>query len=178
MANAQTLNPWRIDTCGVLSAGHVVVKKATIIPNAAGDAAVLVTWDTSATKKATQTNKTVTVTSSKTITSTASDFEAAEVTAGDIIKITNSSSGNNLGTFIVDARGGDDNITIETGNTLTDEATKVYSWTTQTPQTAIHLLSPGTEKIAWELDFGPAGLHLPNLALQSISSSAVVYLYV
>ncbi len=177
MANAQTMNPWRIDTCGVLSTGRVFARKAVIAPNAAGDAASLVSWDVSATKKATQTNKTVTVTSSKTITSTASDFEAAEVTAGDIIKITNSSSGNNLGTFIVDARGGDDNITIETGNTLTDEATKVYSWWTLTPQTTINLLSPGTEKIEFELDFG-SGIWLPNLALQSISTSAVVYLYV
>ncbi len=176
MANAQTMNPWKIDTCGVISTGRVRLTKATLVLSAEADTAVFVSWDVSATKKATMTNKTGTVTSSKTLTSTG-NFETAEVAAGDIIKIKNSSTGNNLGSFIVDTRDSDDAITIETGNTLTDEANKVYSWWTLTPQVSFTLKAPETEKMIVSLDW-PEGIWFPNLALQSISSSAVVYLYV
>jgi len=176
MANDLTINPVIVNTCGVLWTTPVRIQKATLVLSAEADTAVFVSWDASKTKHATQTNKTTTVTSSKTATSTG-NFEAAEVTAGDIIKITNSSTGNNLGTFIVDSRDSDDAITIETGNTLTDEANKVYSWWTLTPSVCFTLKAPETEKMIVSLDW-PEGTWFPNLALQSLSTSAVVYLYV
>ncbi len=181
MANVLTSGApvWKIATAGVVSTGPVIIKKALLIPNAAADAATFVSWDEDqGTKKATMSGKTATVTSTKTVTSTG-NFETGEVAAGDIIKIyTSVTTGNNMGTYVVDTRDSDDAVTIETANALTDEASSVYSWWTMTPYTVIQATSPGTEKCSYELDFGPDGLHLPNLALSAISTSAVVYLYV
>jgi len=179
MANTLTNgSPWICATPGVITDKPVIVWKALLNPNAAADLATFVSWNPNATKKATMSGKTATVTSSKTITSTG-NFETAEVAAGDIIKIyTSVTSGNNMGTYIVDTRDSDDAVTIEIGDTLTDEASKVYSWWTITPYVTIPMVSAGTEKVSLFLDFGPDGLHLPNLALSALTTSAVVYLYV
>lgn len=169
---------WICATPGVISTVPVVIKKALLNPNAAADLATFVSWYEPGSKKATMSGKTATVTSTKTITSTG-NFETAEVAAGDILKIyTSVTTGNNMGTYIVDTRDSDDAVTIETGNTLTNEVSSVYSWWTLTPFVTIPLVSPGTEKIQWWIDFGSDGLHLPNLALQAISTSAIAYLYV
>lgn len=176
MANDLTVNPWIVNTCGVLSTTPVRLQKATLVLNAEADTAVFVTWDPGATKKATMTNQAVTVTSTTTIASTG-NFETGEVAVGDIIKITNSSTGNNLTTGVISARSDDNTVVLMDGNALTNEADKTYSWWTLTPQVAFTLKAPETEKMIISLDW-PQGIWLPNLALQSLSTSAVCYLYV
>ncbi|MFA6315750.1 MAG: hypothetical protein WC648_05285, partial [Candidatus Paceibacterota bacterium] len=79
MANTLTNgSPWICATPGVISTGPVIVWKALLNPNAAADLATFVSWNPNATKKATMSGKTATVTATKTITSTG-NFETAEV---------------------------------------------------------------------------------------------------
>ena len=174
MANAQTMKVWRIDTEGILYTRPVAITRVVLYPSAAGDAATLASWDESATKKATMANKTVTTTLTTTITSTG-NFETAEVAVNDIIRITQTSTGKNIGYYQVGTRSSDDEIIVDSANALTNEASKVYSWWTLTPQTVIPLLAQATEKA---VEYAYDGLlRLPNLAISGISASAVVYIY-
>jgi hypothetical protein len=177
MANDQSLASfWYIDTCGVLSTTPLTIKTAMIVYNAAADTAVFVSWDPGKTKKATMTNKTIaSIASAKTITSTG-NFETAEVAAGDILQFTGTSDGTDQNaTVIIDSRDSDNAVTIETGNTLTNRASSFYgSWWTLTPTKCMELLTSGTEKQCLII---PGPISVPNLALQSISTSARVYLY-
>lgn len=167
---------WYIGTPGVLSTTPLKIKSIVLVPAAAADTAVFVSWDPGKTKKATMTAKTIaTIANAKTITSTG-NFETAEVAAGDILQFTSTSDGvDQNATVIVDSRDSDDAVTIEVGNTLTNRASAFYgSWWTLTPTKSIELLAAATEKAV------PAiyqNISVPNLALQSISSDARVYIY-
>jgi hypothetical protein len=169
-----------LDTAYALIDRPIHVSKVILYPNAAGDAAVIQSYNPEAAVRATMDYKSVTVTLGTTITSTG-NFETAEVAAGDIIHIYGSDSGNNKGNFIVSARSSDDAIVVggsEWDTTpLTNEASKYYSWTTITPYTSLPLLCPATEKAVQIVDFGDGGFIFPNLILKSLSSSAKVYIY-
>jgi hypothetical protein len=169
-----------LDTAYALIDRPIHVKKVILYPNAAGDYAVIQSYNPEAAVKATMDYKAVTVTLGTTITSTG-NFETAEVAAGDIIHIYGSDSGNNKGNFVVSERTSDNAIVV--GGTewdttpLTNEANKYYSWTTITPYTSIPLLTPTTDICEVQLDFGDSGFIFPNLILKSISTSAKVYIY-
>lgn len=182
MANTLlTQNVWYLDTEGVVTSNPVIVRKVILLPNAAGDSATFTQWGSQSslpTVRSTMLGKTVTTTSTTTITSTG-NFEAAEALANDIIEITKTSTGNNLGSWQIGTRSSDDAIIVDVGNgALTNEASKVYDWKVWKPAPAFKLVSPGTEKVAIQIDFGDKGFRFPNLAMNALSTSAVLYVYV
>lgn len=167
---------WYIDTPGVLLTTPTKIKSIVLVPAAAADTAVFVSWDPGATKHSTMTNKTIaSIASAKTITSTG-NFTAANVSAGDILQFTGTSDGTDQNaTVIIDSRDSDNAVTIETGNTLTNRASPFYgSWWTLTPTKSIELLAAATEK---QVPVVYRDISVPNLALQSITASARVYIY-
>ena len=190
MAN-HTGTVWEIDTEGVIYDRPIWIQKAVIIPNADDDFATFSSWGPetgNATPRATQLQKTITVTSTNKLTSTANDFEAAEVVVQDIIQITGTESGNNLGSWQVNTRGGDDNITVDIGigawstkaGALTNDTSQLYDWKIWDETTVIRL-SAGDANVYREIDFtgmGRRGRRFPNLSCASLDTSTKVILYI
>jgi len=174
-----------LDTDGFISSSPVTVRKAVLFPNAADDVATFRSWGPSvggAAARTAMTGKTVTVTSTTTITSTG-NFEAAEVVVGDMMEIKKTSTGNNLGYWQVKTRSSDNAIIIDIGAGLydqggaqTNEASKVYSWQMH-PSVVVMNLSCMDANEPYGLDFGDKGFTFPNLSLDAIGTSCTVYLY-
>ncbi len=179
MANSTVGNPWVIDTAGVITTSPVKISKMVLIPNAAGDAAEFYYWYPDTTNSTyindTVTAASTTVASASQIQSTG-NFTATDVAAKDIIKITWTSTGNNLVSRLVASRDTDNQITVAPAD-LSNESGKTYSWTVYNGYPAAYLLAPATEKMLDEKDFGD-GFWFPALALTSISASAKVHIYI
>jgi len=181
MANNFSANMplWILDTAGVFYSKPVIIRKILLYPNAAGDAATFYSFDPSATAKSTASEATTTVSGNTTIASTGA-FTATKVAVGDAIVIKWTSTGNNIGAFMVKTRTDDNTIVVcsieSTTAPLTNESSKKYSWSIQPGYISVPVLSPGTEKCETEIDFGD-GLWVPNLGLISLSTSAKVYIY-
>jgi archaellin len=181
MANVVTRRTYVLDTAGVVSKVPIYVVKAVLFPNAAGDSVTFMSWNENDTADTTMADKTVTATADPYLQSTG-NFESTEVTAGDVIKIIRSSTGNNLDTFSVATRDNDNQVTLDGYPTLTAESTKVYTWKVWTPFVSFKLTSPGTEAISEILDFSGEnngkGRWFPNLMMDALSSSAVIHLFI
>jgi len=183
MANTVLLNSNIIilDTIYFFWNSPICIRKAVLYPNAVSDVATIETYNVAATARATQTDKSVAVATSNTITS-AGNFEAAELVNGDIMVITKADAGAgvNIGTFLA-SRTSDDVAICYGHNTttpLTNDASGVYSWKTVDGYIAIPLRCSEDSLLTTELDFGEKGLWLPNLGLTALSSTAKVYLYI
>lgn len=181
MANVLNQRTLTLDAEGIISVEPIWVRKVVIFPNSAGNSAKFTYWDLAASADTTQTGKTVTVTSGTDFLSTG-NFESSEITVNDIFIITDTSTGNNLFTLHVKTRTDDDNIIIDALNsyhgTITNEASKVYSWEMRTPYTAFTIISPDAEAISWEIDFGDEGKFFPNLAMNTLSGSTTLELFI
>jgi len=175
MANDLTKNPWVCDSDGVLSIKPIFIKNVRLDPAAASDVATLTHWDWESTKS-TAVLATVTVSTGATITSTG-NFTTAKVAEGDVIKISSTSTGNNLGTYLVKTRSSDNAIVIDDAG-LTNEATKLYNFEIHTGVT-FRPFQVGDAGALQPDDFNPAHpVTVQNLALDGLSSSAVMYIYV
>lgn len=191
MANVVTGMVWEIDTEGVIFDRPVWIQKAVLIPHAVDDFATFSCWgaeSNNATARTTMLQKTITVTSTNILTSTANDFEAAEVVVQDIIQITGTETDNNLGYWQVNTRGGDDNITVDIGvgawgttaGALTNEASKLYDWKIWDETTVIRM-STNDANTYTEINFtgmGHRGRRFPNLSCASLDTSTKVILYI
>jgi hypothetical protein len=158
------------------------IKKIILTPNAGGDVAYFGMYDWSDTPRATMTAATCAITDTHQVSSTG-NFEAAEALAGDVWWVKGSGSTGdtgNIGKWLISVRDGDNQIhTIgNMGSTthLTNDASGTYTWVTIIPHT-IKLTTPGTEKVMAELDFGEAGLWVPNFSLHYLSTSAFVQVF-
>jgi len=178
MANVINTNPITITAEGIIATGTIWVRKVIIFPNAAADAATFTYWDETSTPdhEATGTATWATLTCTST-----GNFPSGAPAANDIVKIFDTSSGNNEFTFQT-ATAGNNNAFVADAvpahhGTVTDESDKTYFWKIWTPKTAFKILSPGTEKIAWEIDFGNRGMRFPNLAMNTLSTSATLHLF-
>lgn len=189
MAHKGTI--WEIDTEGVIFDRPIWIQKAVIIPNGDDDFATFSSWGpetNNPTARATMLQKTVTVTSTNILTSTANDFEASEVVIQDIIQITYSSTIYNVGYWQVNTRGGNDNITVDIGvgawnctaGPLNNDVAATYDWKTWDETTVIRL-SAGDANVYREIDFtgmGRKGRRFPNLSCASLDTSTKVILYI
>jgi hypothetical protein len=175
MANDVTGLVWHLDTVGVISSTPVHMKKVVLNINAAADAVLMNYWNRySGDTRSTADGATTTTSGTNTITSTGA-FTTAKVVVGDIIEITHSSTGSNIGSYVVITRTNDDAIVI--AGTLTNEASATYTFKIYKGHRAVYILSPGTEKAQTEMDFNE-GIDYPNLALYTLTSSATVDIYV
>jgi len=169
---------WVIDTEGIISKSMICIRKAVIIPNAAADIANFKTWDEGGTPVLTGDGITGTITATDTLTSTAG-FETDDISPGDVIKITGGTgSALNWNTFLIDTNADDNTIVVHNDPLMTNEATKLYNYKAWTPTLAFKLDTPGTEVVPFELDFGDKGRWFQNLALDDLTTSAVVHLYI
>ena len=175
MANRTSENPWVLDTDGIVKTLPVMVKYMKFVPNAVTDTALIRHWNPNS-NKSTQEQVSCTVTSAKTITSTGA-FVTANVAAGDIIEITASASGNNVGTYLVESRDSDNAITIHDDN-LTNEATKLYNFNIYTGR-VFHEFLVSEDSIIPDV-FDPHGYKATTqgFAVDSLSGSATIYVYV
>ena len=178
----QEQNVWYLDTEGVVTANPVYIRKIVLIPNAAADAATFTCWgpqSSEPTVRTTMIGKTVTTSLTTTITSTGNFEATTEALANDIIEITKTSTANNLGSWQIGTRSSDDAIIVDVGNSaLSNDTGATYDWKVWKPAPVFKMVSPGTEKVAIQLDFGEKGFRFPNLAMHTLSTSAVLYVYV
>jgi hypothetical protein len=176
MANAFNGKVWILDTIGVIKKGPIVIRKIVLRPNAAADAATLVTWNDSDTAHSSALTATGTITNTNDLTATGL-FTSSLVTALDIIDITKSSgSSANVGAFLVGARDGDNQISISPP-TVTNEASIVYAWNIYTPVECMYMKASALAADATGYDFGDEGFRFQNLALSALSDSAKVYVF-
>ena len=129
MSNVKTGLTWVLDTAGVISATPIWVKRAVLFPNAASDTAVFNQWfpGTGDTGRIRSTVSDLATTSGTGITSTG-NFTSSNVVVGDVIKITATETGNNIGTYSIITRTNDNTIVLS--ETLgTNESSKLYTWT-------------------------------------------------
>jgi hypothetical protein len=175
MANDVAGRVWILDTAGIITKSPVKINGGTLVPNAAADAATLkYFWAGSPNdRKSSAVAATATVATNQ-LTS-AGNFTAAKVAVGDGLVIEWTNTGNNTGTFFVVSRDSDNAVTLASVGAvaLTNEATKLYTWSVYTSRTAAQITSAGTEKCNESLDELPV---LPNLVLSAISGSAKLYL--
>ena len=174
MANDLTENPLILDSDGIISTKPISIKWARLLPAAVSDAATLKSWDESDVRSSVEL-ATCTVTGANTITSTG-NFTASDVVVGDAIEITNTSTGNNVGTYLVKTRSNDNAIIIDDGG-LTNEATKLYNFSIYKGIIKFPFLV--SEDSLVPDDFFPNEMvNLSNLSLDGLSSGAVLYVYV
>ncbi|HUW46165.1 MAG TPA: hypothetical protein VMW50_10280 [Dehalococcoidia bacterium] len=179
MANSKTQDSnrlWKIDTSGVISTTPVWIKKIILYPNAAGDSVLFKTWDENSSAKSTKYLQTTTTTANPYIQSTG-NFTTTLVAAGDVIKVDYSSTTNNMYTYSVASRDSDNQITVDGYPAITAEASKTYSWRVWTPTEFAYLIADGTEKKAFELDWTASPKNVPNMFVDTLTASAVVYVY-
>ena len=178
MANSTTTRVWTIDTAGaILTNNKIWVRKAVLHPNAGADSVLFNYYDVTAPITAgTKADKTGTITSTNTLTSTANLTNA--VTDGSVFELLRTTGvATNLGRKLVETAGDNDVIVIHDDD-WTNEASKVYSWITYTQRQALKIVSPGTEVVDQEIDFGPGGWEFPNLIIETLSANATVDLYI
>ena len=182
MSNDITSNPWlwTLDSIGILSEKTVYVKKLVLIPNAADDEIIFKTWNENAADKValgTDSLVTGTITSNTTLT-TGGTYLPSAIEDGFIFHIL-SSSGNalNIGREVVTTAGSNTAVVCASA-AWTNEATKVYSWTTYSTNICMKLKAGASDASPTQLDFTDNPLKMRNLSLDSISSSAVAQIYI
>jgi hypothetical protein len=179
MANTSTGLVWICDTVGIISKKSVWVRSATIIPNAAGDAALLSWWDelNPTTNSELGLNATISGSATFTDTDTGNDkLTAAAFAAGSVVKIIGSDGLPANQTYHLIATAGNNDRFITTAASLTNEVAVNYHITDYPVRIGIQFLSQATNKKQEYIFFGDKGHWFPNLVLTSISASATVIL--
>jgi len=180
MSNDTTSTPllWSLDTAGFLHYGPVYISRIIYIPSAADDDLVFKTWDENSgdvVSAGTKYLKTGTITSTNTLTSTGN--LPSGIADSYIFRITASTgAAANIGRHVVETAGTDDAVVIH-GDDWTNEASKVYSWTTYTTSNAIVLKAGNSDASPIQVDWTANPLRLDNITLETIDGgTAYVYL--
>lgn len=181
MANDVSSNPWlwTLDSIGILSLGNVYVKKLVLIPNAANDEVIFKTWNENAADRValgTSSGVTGTITGNTTLTVGGTALPSA-IADGYIFHIL-ASNGDaaNIGREVV-TTAGNNTVVVCASAGWTNEAAKVYDWTTYTTNICMKLKAGASDASPTQLDFTDNPLKMKNLSLDSISTSAVAQLY-
>lgn len=176
-----TTNPMVLTAPGIISTTPIVVKKIVLYPNSAGDACTFYYWNPGSVKgkvdAATTTVATGVITSTAAFTTTLCTALGVIHILGDSKIAAGTQSANAYLWRFIASRDSDNQITTAP-TTLSDEAAATYYWETFAPITGPRLLSPGTEKVVTELDVMHDPIEFPNLLIATLSTSAVVHLYV
>ena len=187
MANQFYQNVYTLDTAGTIvcdNPGGLWVRKIVLDPNSAGDVAVFNFYDQSgkyAEGSGTYTSDAIlaTITSGTTFTMASGTVLPNTCRDGDVFKITrsNGSSDNWPSTNVITSAG--NNTVIVCANAgWTNESGKAYNFATYPYRPFIKITSQSTTMKMEQADFCGRGFWLPNLILETLSSSAVVKVYV
>jgi len=174
MANTYNGSMWVLDTVDVISTTPVIIKKIVLVPNATSDAATFVSWGAQSTPELSVRSATITTSGANTAASTG-NFTTANVDPLDILTITKTSTGNNIGSFIILTNADNNTVTVTAGD-LTNDTAAVYDYHINTPYTSAYIEANNTDVVPAEMDFGN-GRQFKNLALSVLATSAVVYIY-
>ena len=176
MANDLTSNRrlWVLDSCGVLSTTPVWIDKIIYIPSAASDDVTFKEWNPNSTVSAgTKYLKTGTITGDDTLTSAGN--LPSSIADGYIFEITAGSGASaNVSTSLVKTAGTDDAVVIH-DNDWTNEASKIYSWTTYATTTAL-IYKAGASDASPIRDIFDPPRWFENLALDVIDGGTL-YVY-
>jgi hypothetical protein len=180
VTNVKSTRTFVLNQVGIISKVPLWLRMAILYPNATADAAVFSSWDENATPVTTE-QLVSTATTTDPYIQSAGNFTSGKVTVGDVIKITYSASGSNNNTYLVTVRdGGNGQVTVASDPAMAADSAKLYSWKIWTPTVEFKLLSYNATGVLLPavLDFGDKGRWFPNLELASLSSSAVVHLWI
>ena len=125
-----------------------------------------------------------TVTASTRTFESTGNFAQATINPNQIIKFSYSATGENLYTLQIATNANDNTITADPlesyHGTITDDSSELYSWDVWDPYVAFTMTAPtdsGTYALSpvidIELDFGDKGYWFPNLAMHTLSTSAI-----
>ncbi len=187
MANTLYYNVYDCDTAGSIickNPGGLWIRKIVLEPNAAGDSAVLNVWDESAAyAEGAGTyvlNSAIAATISGTTTFTMASGTVLPNTVldGDVFHILSSDGSTaNVGTKSVITTAGNNTVIVATNAGWTAEVGKYYRFKTYPARPFVKLISQATTLQEVERDFGTKGFWVPNLTLETLSSSAKVKIY-
>lgn len=185
MANSTYGNTWYCDTVGIITKGPVCIKAICFCPNQQADAIQFNWWDEAnpiATSK--KFVGSVTTTSTTTFTDAATGGVLTSIYAdGAVMRLFppnlgggNGSSANHTYHLITTAG---DNNAIVVASSLTNEETKSQLIEAYPARVAFKFKQPNdtNEQSLW-FNFGGDGLRLPNLTLETISSSCSAIIYI
>jgi len=187
MANIVDGNPFYIDTEGIISIVPLVIKGILLKPNATGDAATFTYWrkEDSTITNGDKTNATTTVTASTGTLASTGNFPTANVDPNQIIQIHATSSGKNIGYWQIASNADDHTITVDLPAkvypatvTMADDTNGNYNWKIWDARPFAIIRGSGItgDTSLNYLDF-ENGIWVPNLAMHTLSTSAVLYIY-
>jgi hypothetical protein len=181
MTNVLNQKTITIDEEGIISTVPICLRKATIIVNAAADAATFAFWNESDTAVSSKVGQTTSVTASSRTFSSTGNFPTATINPSQIIKVSYSATAENLYTMQIATNADNNTITVDPvttyHGTITDDTNQAYSWKVWNSYTAFTIKAPsGTPKVNHEVDFGDKGYWFPNLAMHTLSTSATLEL--
>jgi hypothetical protein len=181
MSNALRGNVYILDTAAtVVTTKPIWIKKILFYPNADGDVALLKWWDPEtkyAEGSGTYHSGDIlgTITSTTTLTMASGTLLPNTVLDGDVFRIVNSETGLNNSTNVVTSAG--NNTVVVCANAgWTNEASKWYHFESHATYVAVPLISQDVNIV--QVDFDGLGQRFPNLTLETLSSSAKVYIYI
>ena len=189
MANVTKGNPLYVDTEGVISTIPLTIKKIVLKPSATGDAATFTYWvesDTPLTTYGTRADKTVTITASSGTFASTTNFETDSIDVDQIFKVVKSSTGNNIGTWQIASNADDNTITVDKPATVlggtptvTDGTSSILTWYVWDTRYLLTIKGSGVTNDTGlvQVDFPNGGFRVPNLAMNTLSTSAVLYIY-
>jgi hypothetical protein len=187
MANIVDGNPLIISVEGIVSTIPLRIQKIILKLSAAGDAATLNYWLESDTVADSGTAEDLTVTASSGTFAANNAFTTALVDPFNIIKFSISESAKNLGTYQIATNADNDTITVGKDTnvygggavTLENDTTNRYTWKVWDPRLFMIIKGSGiTGDIGMaQVDFGDRGFWVPNLAMNTLSTNAVLYIY-
>ena len=186
MANSTYGQIAYVDTVGIISKTPVHIMGVNFVPNAVSDAFDLNWWDeANAVSGANRALGNCTITGTNTCTDTAAGgvLTGARYPATNVLKIFTTREGGGNGstanhTYHLIETAGNNNV-IVTAATLTNEANKSYKIDCYPARPFLNGLQPTATNTHYSMYwyFGPQGVYLPNLVLESISTSAYLQIY-
>jgi hypothetical protein len=188
MANDTTKEIFYIDEPGIISITPLVIVKICMTQATTGSACTFVSWrsEDTAITNGTGTDATTTVTAASGTFASTANFPTANVNPLQIIKITNSSSNKNLGRFMIASNADNNTITVYhpvlvngQSTALADDTAGSYCWKILETSTEFKMKGTGitNDTCLFQMDFGQEGFWFPNLAMHTLTTSAVVYIF-
>lgn len=173
-----------LDTVGLVSRGPIFIKGLEFYPSAAGDTFTLshypnIRKNTIITNTRKQITGTITGTNTLTATGALSSIYAQGALLNLMSGMSTNGSALNRGLFLITTAGNNNAVVSSDSNfAWTNEADKIYDIEAYAAAVAYKILVPATEKRSEGRWFGYPGLRFDNLALTTLSTSAVLYLYI
>jgi hypothetical protein len=179
MSNVLTRNIWNCDSLGIIYPKPVLVKAIAFHPAAVSNTFTLKWWnEDSTTLRARNITYSIAESTDDTVTATTSVFPSTWLD-GNVVKCLYT-SGSDGGKYGLIQTAGNDTAFVTWGAPFTVEALKVGNWDCYPTYTAFTGLQPtaaNTHSTMW-FHFDAPGFVFPNLALDFLSTSSSLIIYV